>query len=152
LLAWFFLSVLIALASIDVDHMIIPSVIALPAAAIGLAGAIALDPVHWWQYVSAAAGAAAFCFLLVMLWPGGGMGGGDVTMALVVGGVLGFPAVIVGFFVAFLVGTVVGLYLMLVLKKSRKSQIPFGPFLAFGSYVALFAGEAIVSGYLDLFR
>ncbi len=152
LLACFFFAVLLCLALIDFDLMIVPSVIALPAAIIGLAGAIALDPGAWWVYVASAAGAALFCFLLVILWPGGGMGGGDITLALLVGGVLGFPAVLVAFFIAFFLGSIVGLYMIFVLKKSRKAQVPFGPFLAVGSIVALFAGEAIVSGYLGLFN
>ncbi len=149
--AWFVVSVLIALALIDLDHMIIPSVISLPASAVALGGAISLQPERWWIFVVAACAAAAFCFALAILWPGGGMGGGDVTMALFVGGAIGFPGVLVGFFIAFLSGTLVGLYLLLVLKRSRKTKIPFGPFLAAGAYVALFAGETIYRGYLDLF-
>ena len=80
------------------------------------------------------------------------MGGGDVTMALFIGSVLGYPSVLVGFFLAFLAGTLVGLYMLLWLKRSRKTHVPFGPFLSLGAYVALFAGEAIVHGYLDLFK
>lgn len=152
LVAWLFVAVLVCLALIDLQNMIIPGVIALPAAAVGIAGVVAMDPGAWWVYVASGFGAAVFCFLLAVLWPGGGMGGGDVSMALLVGGVLGFPAVVVGFFIAFLSGTLVGLYMIFVLKKSRKTRIPFGPFLAAGSYVALFAGESIARGYLDLFR
>jgi leader peptidase (prepilin peptidase)/N-methyltransferase len=152
LVAWFFVAVLAAVALIDLDNMVIPAVITLPAAAIGLGAAVALDPTAWWVYLACAAGAALFCFLLAVLWPGGGMGGGDVTMALLVGGVLGFPAVLLAFFIAFLAGTFVGLYMILVLKRSRKTRIPFGPFLAAGSYVALFAGKPIVQAYLDLFK
>ncbi len=152
LVGWFFVSVLICLALIDLDHMIIPAIIALPAAAMGTGAVIAMDPGHWWVYLASAAGAALFCFLLAVLWPGGGMGGGDVSMALLVGGVLGFPAVLLAFFIAFLAGTLVGLYMILVLKRSRKTRIPFGPFLAMGSYLALFAGEPIVHAYLNLFQ
>jgi leader peptidase (prepilin peptidase)/N-methyltransferase len=152
LLAWFAVAVLVCLAMIDLEHMIIPSIITLPAAALGLGAAIAIHPARWWLYVASGAGAAAFCFLLVVAWPGGaGMGGGDVTMALFVGSVLGYPAVLVSFFVAFLVGSLVGMYVLLVLKRSRKTQVPFGPFLSVGAYAALFAGDAIVRGYLDLF-
>jgi leader peptidase (prepilin peptidase)/N-methyltransferase len=153
LLAWFVVAVLICLALIDLDHMIVPSIISLPAAAVGLGASIAIHPERWWLYLAAAAGAAAFCFLLVVAWPGGaGMGGGDVTMALFVGGVLGFPGVLLGFFLAFLIGFFVGMYVLIVLKRSRKTQLPFGPFLSIGTYVALFGGEQIIHGYLGLFR
>jgi leader peptidase (prepilin peptidase)/N-methyltransferase len=152
LLAWFVVATLLCLALIDLDNMIIPSVITLPAAAVGLGASIALHPDKWWLYLASAGGASAFCFLLAVAWPGGGMGGGDVTMALFVGAVLGYPAVLVGFFLAFLLGTLVGLYILIVLKGSRKTRVPFGPFLSVGTYVAYFAGEAMVRGYLDLFR
>ncbi len=148
-LAFVFLAVLIVIALIDYDHMIIPSVVTLPAAAVGLGGSIALRPEKWWAYLAAAGGGALFCLLLALFWPGGGMGGGDVTMALAVGSFLG-ASTIVAFFLAFLVGTVVALYLLAVLKRSRKTKVPFGPFLALGSYVALFAGEPLLTTYLNL--
>jgi prepilin signal peptidase PulO-like enzyme (type II secretory pathway) len=65
--------------------------------------------------------------------------------------VLGFPAVLVGFFFAFALGFLLALYVLFVKKKSRKTQIPFGPFLAIGTYVGFFAGEAILDGWLNLF-
>jgi leader peptidase (prepilin peptidase)/N-methyltransferase len=148
-LAFLFVSVLIAVALIDYDHMIIPSVITLPAAAVGLGGSIALRPERWWVYLAAAGGGALFCLFFALFWPGGGMGGGDVTMALAVGTYLG-ASVIVAFFLAFLVGTGVALYLLLILKRSRKTRVPFGPFLAFGSYVALYSGGALLAAYLRL--
>ncbi len=148
-LAFVFLAVLIVIALIDYDHMIIPSVVTLPAAAVGLGGSIALRPEKWWAYLAAAGGGALFCLLLALFWPGGGMGGGDVTMALAVGSFLG-ASTIVAFFLAFLVGTVVALYLLAVLKRSRKTKVPFGPFLALGSCVALFAGEPLLTTYQNL--
>jgi len=149
LVAWAFIAAMVAVAFIDIDHMIIPNVIALPGAAIGLAASVALDPPRWWVFLVSSVGAAVFIFALVMLWPGG-MGPGDVTMALFMGAVLG-PSVIVAVFIAFLVGSFYGVYLMVVLKRSRKARVPFGPFLALGAIVGLFAGDRIVSAYMSLF-
>lgn len=152
LLAWFVVAIVVCVALIDLDHMIIPSAVTLPAAAVGLAASIAMHPQKWWLFLAAAAGAATFCFVVAVAWPGGaGMGGGDVTMALFVGSVLGFPVVLVGFFVAFFLGFLVALYILFVKKKSRKTQVPFGPFLAIGTYVGLFAGNSILNGWLSLF-
>jgi leader peptidase (prepilin peptidase) / N-methyltransferase len=151
LVAWAFLAVLIAVALIDYDHMIIPSKIVLPGAAIGLAASVALHPDRWWVYLVASVGGAFFFFAIAMLWPGGGMGGGDVTMALFMGAVLG-SSVLVAFFVAFFVGSVVGVYMMAVQKRSRKAKVPFGPFLAFGAVVALFLGEIIIDSYLGIYK
>jgi leader peptidase (prepilin peptidase)/N-methyltransferase len=150
LIAWAFIAAMVAIAFIDYDHMIIPNKIVLPGAAIGLAASVALHPHKWWIYLVAAAGGALFFFLLVMLWPGGGMGMGDVTMALFMGAVLG-TGILVAFFAAFLLGSLVGVYLMLVLKRSRKTKVPFGPFLALGAVLAVFLGETILRAYAGIY-
>jgi leader peptidase (prepilin peptidase)/N-methyltransferase len=146
LVAWAFIAAMIAVAFIDYDHMIIPNKIVLPGALIGLAASVALDPHDWWVYLVSAAGAAVFIFVLIMVWPGG-MGPGDMKMALFMGAVLG-PGVIVGMFAGFFFGSVVGIYLIVVKKRSRKTRVPFGPFLALGSIVAIFFGGTIIDAYL----
>jgi leader peptidase (prepilin peptidase)/N-methyltransferase len=149
--AWAFVAVLVGVAFIDYDHMIIPDKLVLPGAVVGLAASIAIEPDRWWAYLAAGVGAAAFCFALAMFWPGGGMGFGDVKMALFVGVVLG-GSVLVAFFAAFLVGSILGLYLVLVRKSSRKTKLPFGPFLAFGSVLAVLFGDAILGWYQSTYR
>jgi leader peptidase (prepilin peptidase) / N-methyltransferase len=143
-----FVCVMIVIAFIDLDHMIIPNVIVLPAALVGLAASIALDPVRWWVYLVAAVGSSAFLFVLALIWPGG-MGMGDVKLALLMGAVLG-AVVVVAFFLAFLFGAVVGLVLILSKRKGRKDAIPFGPYLALGSVIALLYGPWILNAYLGL--
>lgn len=148
-LAWFFLAVLVAVAFIDYDHMIIPDKLVLPGAAIGLAASIGLQPGHWWVYLVAAAGGAVFFLLLVLLWPGGGMGMGDVKMALFMGAVLG-TSMLVALFAAFLFGSILGVYLIASRRGSRKTKVPFGPFLAMGGALALFLGDTIIRAYSSL--
>lgn len=87
--------------------------------------------------------------ILALLWSGG-MGPGDAKMALFMGAFLG-AQVLVALFLAFLAGAIVGLYLILVHKRSRKTHVPFGPFLAFGSMIALYLGELILHSYLSLY-
>jgi leader peptidase (prepilin peptidase)/N-methyltransferase len=79
------------------------------------------------------------------------MGMGDVKLALLLGVMLGWE-VAVGLMVGMLAALVLGV--VLIARNgmgARKTAIPFGPFLAFGSIVALFAGEQILSAYLGLF-
>jgi leader peptidase (prepilin peptidase)/N-methyltransferase len=149
LVAWAFIAAMIAVAFIDYDHMIIPNRIVLPGAVIGLGASVALDPRGWWVYLVSSVGAAAFLFALVMLWPGGGMGLGDVKMALFMGAVLG-TSIIVGMFLAFLSGSIVGVYLMVVKRATRKTKVPFGPFLALGAVVAMYFGQAIIDSYMSV--
>jgi leader peptidase (prepilin peptidase)/N-methyltransferase len=148
LLACAFIAVMIAIAFIDFYYMIIPNRIVLPAALIGLVAAIALDPDRWWVYLVAAVGSSLFLFVLALIWPGG-MGMGDVKLALLMGGVLG-ATVVVAFFLAFLLGAIIGLILIVTKRKGRKDAIPFGPHLALGSVLALLYGPWMLESYLGL--
>lgn len=147
-LAVAFIAVMVVIAFIDLDHMIIPNRIVLPAAVIGLAAAIALDPSRWWVFLVAAFGSAVFLFVLALIWPGG-MGMGDVKLALLMGAVLG-SAVVVALFLAFFFGALVGLVLILSKRKTRKDAIPFGPYLALGSVIALLYGPWLLDAYLGV--
>ncbi len=145
-----FIASLIAIAFIDFDEMIIPDVIVLPGTIIGLGASIALSPDRWWVYLVSSVGCAVFFLALVLLWPGGGMGLGDAKMGLFMGAVLG-PKVLVAVFVAFLLGSVVGVYLLATKKASRKSKLPFGPFLAVGAALALFVGQMLIEAYTSIY-
>ena len=96
-------------------------------------------------------GAAGFLFVAALVYPKG-MGMGDVKLALLLGAMLGRTVP-----VALMVGMVAALVPSLVLfarhgSKAGKMGIPFAPFLAFGAVVALFAGHALLNGYLNLSR
>ncbi len=146
LLLWGFFAVLVAVTFIDIDHMLILNRVVLPAAALGLAASVALTPSRWWEYLVAGSGAALFLFVVALLWPGG-MGLGDVKLALLLGFVLGVE-VIVAMFAAFLVGGLVGIGLLVVGKRSRKDRIPFGPFLALGGIMGSLVGEQVLTWYM----
>jgi leader peptidase (prepilin peptidase)/N-methyltransferase len=146
-LASFFCAVLVAISATDIEHRIIPNRIVLPAAAVVLAGNTLLHPSVAWAV--AGLGAALFLLVAALAYPGG-MGMGDVKLALLLGVALG-PTVVV----AMMVGMVAALVPSVVLyarhgSAARKMRIPFGPFLAFGGVVALFAGPALLDAYLSL--
>jgi leader peptidase (prepilin peptidase)/N-methyltransferase len=138
---------LVAVSATDVERRIIPNRIVLPAAAVVLAANTLLHPSVEWA--AAGIGAALFLFLAALAYPGG-MGMGDVKLALLLGVALGRSVP-----VALMVGTVSALVPSAVLfvrhgSAARKMKIPFGPFLAFGAVVALFAGSALLGAYLGL--
>jgi len=146
-LASFFCAALVAISATDIEHRIIPNRIVLPAAGLVLAGNTLLHPSVAW--VVAGLGAALFLLVAALAYPGG-MGMGDVKLALLLGVALG-PTVVV----AMMVGMVSALVPSVVLyarhgSAARKMRIPFGPFLAFGGVVALFAGPALLDAYLSL--
>ncbi len=144
------ISVLIAIFYIDLDHYIIPNVIVLPAAVIGLAANVAISPGDWWVYVVAGLGAGIFFLAVALLYPGGsGMGFGDVKLACMLGFFLG-GAILPGLFLSFAIGAFSGIFLLLTGQKGRKSRIPFGPFMAIGSIIALFYGDRLLELWLGL--
>jgi leader peptidase (prepilin peptidase)/N-methyltransferase len=143
--AAFFCAVLVAVTATDLTHRIIPNRIVLPAAVIILVAQTALEPSPQWAL--AALGASAFLFAAVLAYPAG-MGMGDVKLALVMGAALGKTVP-----VALMLGMFSALVPALVLftrhgAAARKMGIPFGPFLALGSVVALFFGDQFLNWYL----
>ena len=139
---------LVPVVVIDLEHKLIPDVIVLPAAAVGLGLAVAAGPERWWVPVTAALGAALFLLLLSLIYPGG-MGLGDVKLALVLGAVLG-ASVVPALAVAFAAGALLGAVLLVRLGRSARTMaIPFGPFLAAGALVALWFGPALLDWYAD---
>ena len=77
----------------------------------------------------------------------GGMGGGDIKMIAMVGAFLGWKGVLLTIFLGALMGSVVGLFLMLFMGKGRKTPVPFGPFLSLGTMIALFWEPQIILWY-----
>jgi len=147
----------LALALIDLDVHRLPNALTLPSyvAGVVLLGFAALVEHAPSTLVRALAGMAVmYCayFLLVLAKPGG-MGWGDVKLSGVLGlylGFLGWGAVAVGAFTAFLIGGVVGLALIASKHAGRKTKIPFGPYMVAGALIAVFASGPLVHWYVHL--
>jgi leader peptidase (prepilin peptidase)/N-methyltransferase len=145
----------LALALIDLDVHRLPNSLTLPSYAVGavLLTVAALVSHHPFDLLRAALGMAAmyaFYFLLVVIKPGG-MGWGDVKLSGVLGlylGFLGWGPLVVGTFLAFLLGGFAGVALMVAGRARRKSRIPFGPFMVAGALIAVFAGQHLAHAYL----
>ena len=146
-----FVLLLVPITLIDLDSRIIPNKLTLTGAVAAPAILALTDPGAIPEHLIAAASAGGFLFLAWLAYPRG-MGMGDVKLAAVMGLFLG-RAVAPAMFVALIAGTLVGA--AVIARKGtaegRKTAVPFGPFLALGSVVALFAGDALVDWYLDTF-
>ncbi len=94
--------------------------------------------------------AAAFFLAIVLVSKGKWMGLGDVKLAGFLGLFLSWPKILPALFVAFLLGAIMGLGLIGAGKKTLKSEIPFGPFLIIGGFIAFFWGQNIVNWYFKL--
>lgn len=142
--------VLVPVTLIDFDHQIIPNKITLPAAVAALVIGAVTGPSHLPAQLIAGAAAAGFFLVFWLAYPRG-MGLGDVKLAGVLGLFLG-ASVAVAIMVGVVLGTVVGAAVMARtgVAEGRKVKVPFGPFLAAGGIVALFAGHAILHWYLHI--
>lgn len=77
------------------------------------------------------------------------IGGGDVRLGIVLGLMLGWQQTILVLFVAYILGSIVGLALMITRKAKMRTQLPFGTFLAIGAVIALLAGDWLIDWYLN---
>jgi leader peptidase (prepilin peptidase)/N-methyltransferase len=140
--------VLVPVALIDLEHRIIPNKITLPAAVAAVAIGAALDLKGVPEQLIAGSGAGGFLLAFLLMYPRG-MGMGDVKLAVVLGLFLGRSvgvAILAGVLTATLVGAVV--IARVGVEAGRKTAVPFGPFLAFGGVIGVFAGPAIIHWYL----
>ena len=94
-------------------------------------------------------GAFLFFFSIFYFTKGKGMGFGDVKYVIFMGFFLGFPNILAGLFISFVLGAIIGLVLIAAKRKKIKSQVPFGPFLIAGTLIAYFYGERIIETYLN---
>jgi leader peptidase (prepilin peptidase)/N-methyltransferase len=145
---------LVALSAIDLRHYLLPNRIVFPLAgvtpvllALGALGDGDVDP-----FVRALiCGAGAFlAFMLLHLASPRSMGFGDVKLSFVLGlvlGWIGYDEVLLGLFLGFFYGAIVGLLLIGLRLRTRRDHVPFGPFLAAGTVTMILAGSVILDVY-----
>ena len=139
---------LVPLALIDLERKLLPNKLTYPAALVGLALGLALDPAGEPERLMAAGIAGGVVFAICMALPGQ-MGVGDAKLLAVLGLYLGAgvaPAAMVALVSGTLVG--IGIIASVGLQQGRKTAVPFGVFLALGGVVAVFAGDPILDWYL----
>jgi len=147
-----FVAALVLVSDIDIAERIIPDVVILPVAVIGVVGMTVIDPggAPRWLWVVCGLGASGALLGVSLVYERlrgvQGMGMGDVKLALCMGFFLG-TAVIPALFIGFVAGAVAGVALV-ARGRSTKTAIPFGPFLAAGAIAALFCGDALIHLYL----
>lgn len=146
---------LIALSWIDLHTKRLPRQIIYVTAAVGvpllvLAAVLRHEPRRIWMMLLGA-GCALVFMAIVYIASRGGMGDGDVRLSPLLGAYLGWlnPGLVaVGMFMGFLAGAAVGVAMMGVGRAGRKTAVPFGPFLALGTVVAVFIGQRCIDAFM----
>ena len=167
-----FISSLVVVSFIDLDHRIIPDKISLPGIILGFLASF-IKPVeghndflvlYVFKAVKGTLNMATLDSLLGIFIGGGllyavavlfywvtkkeGMGGGDIKLLAMIGAFLGWSSTLFTILVSSLIGSIVGVALMVATGADSKYAIPFGPFLSMGAVIYLFFGKEIIRWYL----
>ncbi len=155
---WAIVSFLVVIFVYDFKHFLIPDKILYPAIGLVLLWRLLLHfqiaenliSLSFLETLLAGLGAAGFFWAIYLLSKRRAMGFGDVKLALFMGLFLSWPNIFVAMSLAFAAGTIVGLALIFLKRKTMRSEVPFGPFLVFGTLIAFFWGETLVDWYFTL--
>jgi leader peptidase (prepilin peptidase)/N-methyltransferase len=150
---------LIVLTMIDIDHQLLPDNITYPLLWLGLGFSLLHDPAADLPFPdtqTALLGAIlGYLFLWSVYWlfklvtGKEGMGYGDFKLLAVLGAWLGWQLVPLIVLLSAVVGSVVGVAMIIILGRDRQIPIPFGPFLAGAGLIALFWGHSIKDAWLN---
>ena len=159
LLAMVFTWYLIALTGIDIDRQLLPDILTLPLlwvallASVALAGQEGIPPPSIRDAVIGSVAGYVFLWLVFhlfrMMTGKEGMGYGDFKLFAAIGAWLGWQMLPLVLLLAAVVGSVVGVALIVGRRHDRQVPIPFGPYLAGAAWIALLAGPRIVETYVD---
>ncbi|MBC2716702.1 MAG: prepilin peptidase [Desulfobacteraceae bacterium] len=151
LIYFIFISALLIITFIDLDHQIIPDVISLPGIPIGLLSSFFLASLYFKDALIGALIGGGSLFLIAwgyhFITGKEGMGGGDIKLLAMVGAFCGWQGVFFTIFVASASGSLIGAVLMLFAQKDLKFAVPFGPFLSLGAIAYIFFGPELIFWY-----
>jgi leader peptidase (prepilin peptidase)/N-methyltransferase len=151
-----FICLLVALAAIDIRHMILPDELTIGGAVFFFIYSFFNPAVGQLDAVLSGLGGALFFaglyYFYLKIRKIEGLGFGDIKMELFMGFFLGLRRLAVAIFLASLSGLLVGMFLIIFKKKNLKLALPFGPFLSLGSFLSMFWGDAILAWIGSLWR
>jgi leader peptidase (prepilin peptidase) / N-methyltransferase len=149
-----FVSAMVALFAIDLEHHLLPDAITLPGIVVGLVASAFLPPGFVNAFIGTLLGGG-------VLWAIGeayyrysgqeGMGGGDVKMLAMIGAFLGWQQVIVTLVFSSIAGSIVGVIVIAIKRGGMKHALPYGTFLAIAAVFASLWGEPLVTWYAGLY-
>ncbi len=149
-----FVSLLVIISFIDLDFRIIPDVLSIGGVSAGMILSFVRPSFYWLSAIYGILVGGGILFAIALIYQlftkREGMGGGDIKLLAMIGSFCGAWGVVFSLMAGSLLGTLVGLPLMLIKGEDTKYAIPFGPFLSLGALIYVFAGEEIRSAFFDL--
>ncbi|MCB9480682.1 MAG: prepilin peptidase [Desulfobacteraceae bacterium] len=151
-----FACVLIVISIIDLHHQIIPDIISLPGIPFFFILALILNEIELTDLVLGILLGGGILYLIAFLYyflaKKEGMGGGDIKLLAMIGGFIGYKGVFFTIFVSSVLGTVIGIFLILLKGRDMKYAVPFGPFLSLGALIYIYFGDLIIFHYINFIR
>ncbi|MGE7021165.1 prepilin peptidase [Solibacillus cecembensis] len=149
--ALLFISLLMIINVSDIAYMIIPDKVLLFFLPFLILARIFASLEPWWDsLLGAIVGFGILLFIAVV--SKGGMGGGDIKLFFVIGLVLGTVQTLLTLFLAAVIGMFVGIVILKIRNKGRKTPVPFGPSISLAAIIVYFYGEPILQWYGSLFN
>ena len=144
---WFIISVMIVIFIYDLRWYLILDKVTIPAGIVVLLFNLALGFNLWNLLISGIIG-GSFFLVQFLISKGKWVGGGDIRLGALMGLILGWPYVMLAIFLAYIIGSVVAIGLLISKKKKWGSMVPMGIFLSTATIIILFWGEFILNWYL----
>jgi prepilin signal peptidase PulO-like enzyme (type II secretory pathway) len=146
-----FLSALAVIFVIDLRYYLILDKITLPVIIFAMSINLFLGITLWHLLLSAIIG-GGFFLLQFAVSRGRWIGGGDIRLGILMGLMLAWPHILTALFLAYILGALTAVILVVAGRKKWSSQLPFGTFLTFSTAVTLFFGPQLVDWYLRLIQ
>lgn len=133
----------------DLKTKLVPEEFVWVALVLTLLGGWYFGGFSFWNSILGGMIAGGFPALLVLVSREQWMGAGDIKLAVILGLLLGYPLAIAGLFIAFVLGSIVGLVLIGLKQKKMQDQLPFAPFLITATFISLICGNYILNWYFS---
>lgn len=154
-IATIYTCIFLALAVIDFERKLLLNVIIYPAIPLAFVFSLFWPDIGWWRALAGGALGFGSLFLVWLIanimYHSGGMGEGDVKLAILIGLMTGFPMVLIALQLAVVGGGIVAIILLVLRIKNRKDAVAFGPFLAAGALATLYYGPELWDMYIRWF-
>ncbi|MBA4416354.1 MAG: prepilin peptidase [Syntrophus sp. (in: bacteria)] len=148
-----FVSLLVVISFIDLELQIIPDILSLGGLVAGFLLAFFRPSFTWLDAIYGIFLGGGILFAIAMgyklIAKREGMGGGDIKLLGMIGAFCGIKGVVFSLMAGSIIGTIVGIPLMLIKRQGTTYAVPFGPFLSLGALLYVFAGEIIIYGFFD---
>ena len=146
----FLISVLIVVSFIDIKYQIIPNEITFTFIPIGLILSLFFNHIKFLDSLLGLLIPAGILLLIAFIYKKG-MGIGDVKLIGMIGVFIGWEYALISIFIGALFGSIYGIYMMVTGNMTRKTRIPFGPFISLGAVIMILYGSLLIDWYLGLF-